>query len=605
MFDHVVEAQNQEAVVTVERVDDPGGRAARRNHLPPRHGPGPVQQDDHVPRRAARRVRRSRRDDRQRPGAGGGFAGVGHDQGGGLRPVPGDVPAHQQVAVQALAGLESQPYRPAGSFHRGRVQRRAQVRDAQPGRVEADNDVEVGTLVGGPVPRRRDPARVRDRVGVMVPPEPRLLAGKRGPCRVPLRDHEREAVGRFAGFEGDRAGELQLHDGIFAGHQVADPGAEHLRPVFLGDGGALSGGHGKVIGLASCCPLLEHSGDAPAAQCRGERGHRRPSGQREHVRDFDGRVGGVGEALPDVGRRGQTDDDGVDLDGAQRQDARARAQHPSARKVFFLDGFGRDWQALQRGHGVLLCFAGSVIDVEQAPFGEGRKKGTGGGDQRRHVRSVKRTGGRQKDEHRPDRHAGEQRAGGVAADLPSAVVPAAAVGRLRRGRGGIGLDTPERAGTCGRHRRRPDRVGRVSGARRHLGRGERRRPGRRSRQRRERRRGRLGYACQLLQPVVAGARQQPANLVQAATCCLQLLDRHHLQEVAAAVVGRAGAAQFQRRIEQALRRVIPQGPLGRTHPPRPVACLAFVAEHRGGCLGEFGERESLDHDSDCNSIQAS
>ena len=72
-----------------------------------------------------------------------------------------------------------------------------------------------------------------------------------------------------------------------------------------------------------------------------------------------------------------------------------------------------------------------------------------------------------------------------------------------------------------------------------------------------------------------------------ATPGLQLLDRNHLQEMPAAVVGRVRAAQFQGRIEQALRRVVPQRALGRTHRP----AVAVTAEQFGGCFGKFRERQ--------------
>ena len=375
VFDDVVEAENLEAVVAVQRIDDPGGRAPGCHDLPPLHRPGPVQQDDHIPGRSGSRVRRRGCDDRHRPGAAVGLVGVRHDHGGGLQPVPGNFPAHQQVPVQPLAGGQSQPNRFARPLDGCRMQRGAQVRDAQPGRIEAHRNVEVGTLVGWLVTGRRHPAGVGDRIGVAPHAQPRLLSAKFRPSRVPLGDDERKAVGGFAGFHGNRPGEFQLDHGVLAGHQVADARAEHLRPVFLGDGGPLAGGHGEVIGLASRLALLEQPGDPPSSEGRGERRHRRPAGKREDVGDFDGRVGGVGEALPDARRCGQTDHDRVNVDSAQRQDPRACPQHPGAREVVGRGGLGGQGQALQRGHGVLLCLAGLVAGASRPRSARAARRG--------------------------------------------------------------------------------------------------------------------------------------------------------------------------------------------------------------------------------------
>ena len=57
--DLVVEGQHREPVGATERVDDPGGRAPRGDHLPAAHAARPVEHQHHVPA-AGRRLERGR-----------------------------------------------------------------------------------------------------------------------------------------------------------------------------------------------------------------------------------------------------------------------------------------------------------------------------------------------------------------------------------------------------------------------------------------------------------------------------------------------------------------------------------------------------------------
>ena len=152
-------------------------------------------------------------------------------------------------------------------------QTRRDVAELEPGRVDVDRRGQRDRIrETGQQHRRRDPRRVRHRIGV---PTGAVTdrAGTRWHARdVAGCDHEREAEGGLAVVEGQQPGELDAHRNPLVRGDVADPHGEHARPFLLHDRRALPGVDGLLVVGAGLAAFAQHAVDGAAIGVQGQRG---------------------------------------------------------------------------------------------------------------------------------------------------------------------------------------------------------------------------------------------------------------------------------------------------------------------------------------------
>ena len=318
--DAIVEREHREPVTGGERVDDPGRRTAGGHHLPAAHAAGPVQHQHHVA--WPRRCRRHRRQHGQLIGALLAL-GVGYQHQRVGEIVTAITQPEHEVAVGALAGPD--PQAPVVGFHR--VQTRPDLRQCQPGGVDADVDGERdGMGEAGQQHRRGDPRGVGDRVGVVGVTVADRLAGQGRARDVARRHDEREAERRLTVLVGQRADQSQRDADPFAGQDVAHPHREDVGALLLGDRGPAAGGDRVVVGLTGGTALLQFGVHLPSVGGHPHPGDGPAVGHRKDVGGFQWDVEGVDEVLGQLDAGGEPGNVGPDVDTVQGQIAPLGAQ---------------------------------------------------------------------------------------------------------------------------------------------------------------------------------------------------------------------------------------------------------------------------------------
>ena len=119
------------------------------------------------------------------------------------------------------------------------VQARANLRQRQPGGVDADVDRQCHRVgKAGQQHRRGDSGRVRDGVGVGGVPVAHRITRQCGAGNVARCHHERETERRLTVLVGQRGHHTDCDTDPFAGQDVAHAHGEDVGALLLGDGGA-------------------------------------------------------------------------------------------------------------------------------------------------------------------------------------------------------------------------------------------------------------------------------------------------------------------------------------------------------------------------------
>ena len=320
-LDRIVEAQHREPVRVGERVHDPGGGAAGRDHLPPVHAAGPVQHQHDItrPRPTEAVWRHEREAERALRGP---FTRIGgEDQRTCDLVVAGDRQPQDEVPIQPLA----RPEPDAGAAVRGRllrggVQTAPDARQRQPGRVDLRAQREPDRVgESGQQHRRADPGGVRDGVGVDGHPAAGRHAVERTARDVPRRDHQGEPERRLATLVRQRLREREADRDPLARGDVADSHREYVRPVLFGDRHLLSLRDRLVIVRPGLGTLLQHPLHDMPGGLHPHRGDRRPVRQREDVGRLQRDVERVTEALRHLHAGEQASNGGPHVDLFQWQ----------------------------------------------------------------------------------------------------------------------------------------------------------------------------------------------------------------------------------------------------------------------------------------------
>ena len=118
---------------------------------------------------------------------------------------------------------------------------------------------------------------------------------------VARRDQRGEGPADRALVAVERLDVLDFDHGLLAGEQVADAGREHVRPLLLEQGAAVTGAHRVVVAPESLLALVDLTDELPPVDRHREAGDGSARGDRERVDGLDGLRLVVAVALPHDG----------------------------------------------------------------------------------------------------------------------------------------------------------------------------------------------------------------------------------------------------------------------------------------------------------------